>query len=76
MRFLAYLFLLKQIQEEKSQTFFLWIKNNILKNINCFGLNGTNDIDIKIIGDVIPNKTILDVKINSIEDNCFVGTIK
>ena len=32
-----------------------------------------DDIDIKISGELIPNKTICDVKITSIENNIFVG---
>ena len=32
-----------------------------------------DDIDIKISGDLIPNKTICDVKITEIADNMFVG---
>lgn len=32
-----------------------------------------DDIDIKISGDLIPNKTICDVKITKIADNMFVG---
>lgn len=35
-----------------------------------------DDIDIKITGDNIANKTIVDVKITDIENNCFVGSIK
>jgi tRNA A37 methylthiotransferase MiaB len=33
-----------------------------------------DDLDIKIIGAPIPNKTICDVKITGIENDSFVGT--
>lgn len=45
------------------------IKNNILKNINCFGLNGTNDIDVKITNDI--NLTNKDEIIRQIKENYY-----
>ena len=34
-----------------------------------------DDIDIKILGNTIPNKTICDVKIADIDNGMFIGTL-
>lgn len=54
------------MQKQIGKTFSVLVEEN---NIG----RTPDDIDIKISGDLIPNKTICDVKITEIADNMFVG---